>query len=183
MMRKREVDDKVVVTDEAVRQHYTENKTKFLKPAEYRASQIMIKVDPSSNKEEKTALREKAEKILKKVQNGADFAQLAEQESDDMSRIKGGDLGFFHAGVTEAEFDEAIKQMKVGEIRGLVETIYGFHIIKLTDKKEPHQLEFDEIKAKIKNQLVDAEKKRLSTQWMDQLKGKATIVYSGKVAP
>jgi parvulin-like peptidyl-prolyl isomerase len=183
LMRKREVDEKAVIADEAVLRQYTENRQKYFKPVEYRASQILVKVDPSSNDEQKAKRREKAVEVLNKVQGGADFARVAEEESDDMTRIKGGDLGYFHAGTTEAEFDDAVKRMTVGEIRGPIETIYGFHIIKLTDKKEPHQLEFDEIKDKIRKQMVDAEKKRLFEQWMKQLKESATIIFTKKAIP
>ncbi len=182
MMHKREVDDKAAVSDAEVLEQYTDNSKKYFEPVRYRASMILIKVDPSSNDKQKATLREKALELLKKVQGGADFAQVAENESDDMSRIKGGDIGYFHAGTTEPEFDKAVKSMKVGEIRGPIDTIYGFYLIKLTDKQDAHQLSFDEIKDKIRTKMVEARKKQLFERWMKQLKGSAKIVYYMKKA-
>jgi parvulin-like peptidyl-prolyl isomerase len=70
--------------------------------------------------------------------------------------------------------------MKVGEVSGIVETIYGYHIIKLTEKKLPYQMQFDEVKEKIRADLAAREQKRLFEEWMRGLKAKAKIVYPEK---
>ena len=114
------------------------------------------------------------------MKDGAIFADIAAQESDDMTRIKGGDMGNFHAGQTESEFDAALTKMKVGEISDLVETIYGYHIIHLVEKKMPRQLPFEEVSSKIKTELLLNEKKRLSDAWLSSLEKKAVISYPGK---
>lgn len=179
-MRKLEVDDKINIPDAAVFEHYEANKNRYMKPEEFRASTILVKVDPASNSEERAKLRERAESLLKKIKEGADFGRLAYDQSDDMSRIKDGDMGYFHAGRTVPEFDETVKKLKVGEVSGIVESMYGYHIIKLTDKKEARQLPYEEIRDKIRAQMVDKEKKRLFDEWMTGLKAKAKIVYPGK---
>lgn len=171
------VDDKAIVTDTAVKDQYDNNKSSYMKPEEYRASLILLKVDPSATDEERAKLKERAESIIKRIKRGDDFAAIAEKESDDMSRIKGGDIGYFHAGRTVPEFEEAVKKLKVGEVSGLVDTIYGLNIIKLTDKKESRQLSFDDMKDKIRAQLVEKEKKRLSEEWMTGIRNKAKIVF------
>jgi len=173
----REVDEKIRITDEILKAYYEKNRARFFKPEEFRASQIMVKVDPAATAEEKGKLKERAAQILKKLKAGADFATLAAAESDDASRIKGGDLGYFHVGRTIPEFEATVKTLKVGEVSGVVETIYGFHIIKLTEKKEPRQLSFEEMKDKLKGQLSAEERSRLSGEWMAGLKAKAKIVY------
>lgn len=175
-----EVDDKVAVSDIDVRAYYDKNSTRYSKPQEYRASQILIKVDPAASAEERLQQRTRAELILNKLKAGGVFADIAAQESDDLTRIKGGDLGYFHAGMTVQEFDEVIEKMKVGETSGLVESIYGYHIIKLTDKRPPRQIPFDEIKAKIRAELTADEKTRLTARWMSGLKAKSVITYPGK---
>ena len=179
-VRKVEVDDKVKITDAVVLEYYEKNKSRYMKPEEYRASSILVKVNPAATTEERATLRARADALLKKIKDGADFGQVAYDDSDDMSRIKGGDMGYFHTGRTVPEFETAVKKLKVGEVSGIVESMYGFHIIKLTDKKEPRQLPYDEVKDKIRAQLVEKEKKRLFDAWMGDLRSKAKIVYPGK---
>ena len=179
MNRIAEVDNAVTVTAEKVKFYYTSNIAKYSKPEEYRASHILVKVDPSSNKEERDALKARAEKFLKRINNGENFADVASNESDDPSRVKGGDLGYFHSGQTVPEFEEAIIKLKVGEISSLVETLYGYHIIRLTEKRAPRLVPFDEIQEKLTKDLVDSEKKRLSEKWMERLYKNAKIVYPG----
>ncbi len=177
--RTAEVDSAVSVTPEKVKNHYTTNVAKYSKPEEFRASQILVKVDPSSNKEERAVLTARAEKLLKRIKAGESFEEIASIESDDPSRVKGGDLGYFHSGQTVAEFEEAILKLKVGETSGIVETIYGFHIIRLTEKRAPRLVPFDEIQDKLKKDLVDSEKKQLLENWMSRLYKNAKISYPG----
>lgn len=179
-VRKQEVDDRISISDTAIREYYETNKNRYMKPEEYRASTILVKVDPASTAEERAKLKERAEALLKKVTEGADFGQVAYDNSDDMSRIKGGDIGYFHVGRTVPEFEEAVKKLKVGEVSGVVESMYGYHLIKLTDKKEPRLLPYEEVKDKIRAQQIEKEKKQLFDTWMAGLKAKAKIVYPGK---
>jgi len=179
-IRVAEVDNKVMVPDTAVREYYDKNSSRYSKPQEYHASQILIKVDPAASVEERSQRRSRAEMILKKLKEGAAFADIAAQESDDLSRIKGGDLGYFHAGQTMADFDDALEKMKVGEVSGLVESIYGYHIIQLNDKRPPRQIPFEELRAKIKAELIGNEKMRLTGLWMSGLRSKAVITYPGE---
>lgn len=178
-VRLAEVDGAVTVTPEKVKNHYTANIARYSKPEEYRASHILIKVDPSSAAEEKAALKLKTENLLKRIKAGEKFEEVAENESDDLSKIKGGDLGYFHAGQTVPEFEEALLKLKVGEISGVVETIYGFHVIILTEKRASRLIPFEEIQDRIKKDLVDAEKKQLLENWMARLYKNAKISYPG----
>lgn len=179
-IKNQEVNEKAKITGQMVKEYYEKNKDKYFKPEEFRASHILVKVDPAASAEDKAKLKARAEALLKKIKDGADFGEVAAENSDDMSRIKGGDIGYFHAGRIVPEFEAVILTMKVGEISGIVETIYGYHIIKLTEKKVPHQMQFDEVKEKIKADLTEREQKRLFEQWMGGLKAKAKIVYPEK---
>lgn len=178
-IRLAEVDGAVTITQEKVKSHYTANVARYSKPEEFRASHIMVKVDPSLSSEEKLALKTKAENLLKRIKAGEKFEEIAINESDDLSKIKGGDLGYFHAGQTQPEFDAALFKLKVGEISDVVETLYGFHIIHLTERRAPRVIPFDEIQDRIKKDLVDTEKKQLLENWMDKLYKKAKISYPG----
>lgn len=178
-IRAAEVDNAVSITPEKVKKYYTENVARYSKPEEFRASHILLKVDPAASAEEKTVLKEKAEKLLKRIQAGEKFDEVAMNESDDFSKIKGGDLGYFHAGQTVAEFEEALLKLKVGETSGVVQSLYGFHIIRLTEKRAPRLIPFEEIKDKIQKDLVDTEKKQLLENWMGRLYKNAKISYPG----
>ena len=178
-IRLAEVDGKVSVTPEKVKNYYNTNVSRYSKPEEFRASHILIKVDPASTSEQRLALRARAEALLKRINNGERFEEVASNESDDLSKIKGGDLGPFHLGQTVAEFEEALVKMKVGETSKVIETLYGYHVIRLTDRRPPRQVPFDEIQDKIRTDLVESEKKQLLESWMVGLYKKAKITYPG----
>lgn len=172
---KKAVSDKIMVNDADVRAYYDQNKQMFFMPQQYRASHILIKVDPASNQEERKALQEKAEQLLKRAKDGEDFFDLAYFNSDDRTKYVGGDLGMFHDGQTEKPFEDALKTLKVGEISDLVKTRYGFHIIKLTQVNEPRQLTFDEMQLKLKTRLEKDQHDKLYVAWMEELKQKYTL--------
>jgi parvulin-like peptidyl-prolyl isomerase len=177
-IRAMEVEQKLKVTDEQVLRYYEENRSKYQKPEEYRARLILVKVDPSSNTEQRAAFKKKAEEVLQSIEKGADFGDVAFKRSDDTSRIKGGDLGSLHFGQMEEEFEALIKKMKPGEVSSLQENLKGFYIVKLEEKKPPRQIPFEEAREKVRNNLTKQEKDRLFNTWMDGLRAKAKIVYA-----
>lgn len=174
---KAEIDDKVTTTDAMVKAYYDKNLNRYVKPKEFRASHILFKIDPSLSNEEKAKVRARGEGILKKIKDGADFGEVASKNSDDLSWIKGGDLGYFHAGQMLPEIEKILDTMKVGEMSGLIESLYGWHLVKLTDLRPSRQLPFEEIKEKIKKDLIESEKKRLKEQWISSITKKAVITY------
>lgn len=174
---KKEVDDRVATTDEMVKKYYDANKVRYNKPKEYRASHILFKVDPSLVAEDKKKIRTRAEGVLKKIKDGADFSDVAAKESDDMSFIKGGDLGYFHSGQILEELEKQLDVLKVGEMSNIIESLYGYHLVKLTDMRQSRQIAFEEIKDKIKKDLIDSEKKRYMEEWFSGITKKAVITY------
>lgn len=90
---------------------------------------------PNAQNEAKAAAVAKAEELLEQIRNGADFEALAREHSSCPSAAKGGDLGFFPRGRMVSNFEKVAFDLKVGEISDVVETIYGYHIIKVTDRK------------------------------------------------
>lgn len=172
------VDNKVSVSDEEARKYYEANKSVYFQGKLFKASHILIKVDPSSNAEEKAAQKAKADKLMERAKAGEDFFNLAYYESDDRSKYVGGSLGSFHAGQTVPEFDAQIQKMKAGEVAGPVQTLYGYHIIKLDDVQEPRQLTFEQAVDKVKVRLKEEKRKKLYEEWMNGLKQKYPLQES-----
>lgn len=169
------VEKKVEVPEEKVRAYYDENKDRFMRPRQFRASHILIRVDPASNKQEREKLKQKAEDLLRRARAGEDFYNLAYYNSDDRSKYVGGDLGYFHEGQTVKPFEEALLKLKPGEISDLVRTRFGYHIIKLVEVNEPRQLTYDEMKDKLRQQFEKEERDRIRKEWLDSLRSKYKV--------
>ena len=144
---------KAVVSEADVRAFYDKNPDKFHRDETVKASHILIGVDSKASAEDKNKAREKAEKLRKELAGGADFAQLAKDNSTCPSSKQGGDLGFFGKGQMVPPFEKAAFALKPGETSDVVETQFGYHIIKLTEKKPAETTDFKEVKAKIEDYL------------------------------
>lgn len=164
------VDNKVSVTDRDVESFYNENKQNYRMPMQFRASHILLKVDPASNAEERAVVLAKAENLLKRARAGEDFYNLAYFNSDDPSKFVGGDLGLFHEGQTAKPFEDELKRMQIGEISGPVKTRWGYHVVKLMERNPPRQMSFEEMAGKIRELLIKKQKDQYFQQWMSQLK-------------
>ncbi len=140
----------VKVSDEDVRKFYDDNKDKFATPAQVRASHILLRFPPDASDADKAALREKAAALQKRAAAGEDFAALAKENSEDPgSAANGGDLGFFTRERMVKPFADAAFALDVGQVSDVVETRFGYHVIKVTDRKEASERSFDEVKDQI----------------------------------
>jgi peptidyl-prolyl cis-trans isomerase D len=139
----------IKISTEESKKYYDEHPTQF---QSRQASHILIAVPPNASAESKAQARSKAEQLYKQVlQNPADFAQIAKNNSQDPgSAARGGDLGFISRGAMVKPFEDAVFQMKEGEIAGPVETQFGYHIIKLDAIK---QMGFEEAGNQIEREL------------------------------
>lgn len=169
------VKSRIQVSDEQVRKYYEDNKMTYMRPERYKASQILIKVDPGSNQEEREALKKRADDILARAKAGEDFYNLAYYNSDDRTKYVGGDLGYFHKGQTLKEFEDAVVALKPGEISDLVQTRFGYHVIKLVEVNESRLLSFEEVKDKIRQSLEKKKRDALYSDWMSSLKSKYQV--------
>lgn len=124
--------EEIEVTDEEVQAFYEGNERRYSEAPQYRFSHILIEAG-----DDEAAAAAEAQALLEELQQGADFAALAEEHSDDIfSGEQGGDLDWIEPGTMDADFEEAAFALEsVGDITGVVETSFGYHIIKLTDKK------------------------------------------------
>ena len=145
----------VAVSDAEVKAWYEGHLSRYQQQEERRASHILITLAAGASDAEKAKAKAKAEEVLKDVQkNPTKFAELARQHSQDPgSAANGGDLGFFGRGMMVKPFEEAVFKQKQGELSGLVQSDFGFHIIKVTGIKEGKQKKLDEVRAEIEGEL------------------------------
>lgn len=144
---------KIKVTEEDARKFYDQNPDKFTRSESVKASHILIGVDSKASADDKKKAREKAEKLRKDLAGGADFAALAKENSTCPSSQQGGDLGFFGKGQMVPPFEQAAFSMKPGEISDVVETQFGYHIIKLIEKKGAESVSFKDALPRIEEYL------------------------------
>ena len=143
------------ISDEEIKKYFDEHQDEFGRAEERRASHILLTVPVDATEEQKAAIKAKAEQILEQVKQDPDkFPELAKELSEDPGSAKvGGDLGFFARGLMVKAFEDAAFEMQPGEIRGLVETPFGFHIIRLAAVKDADVAKFDEVKEGIRQTL------------------------------
>ena len=171
---------KVAVTDADANDFYTKNLAKFASPEQVRASHILITVskDPNTDPNQaKAAAKAKAEELLKQIKAGADFAELAKANSACPSAAKGGDLNFFGRGQMVPEFENVAFALEPNQVSDVVETQFGFHIIKVTAKKPASTQSFADAKADIITMLEDQKKNQVAKAYLDSLKAAAKIDY------
>ncbi len=143
------------VSDEAIKTYFAEHQDEFGQSEERKASHILISVSADALDDEKQKARDKAEGILELVrQNPERFAEITKEHSDDPgSAVQGGDLGFFGRGVMVKSFEDKIFSMQLDEISDIVETDFGFHVIKLTAIKEGKHPDLEEVREQIEKKL------------------------------
>ena len=166
----------IKINDNEIKTYYDNHKDEFTKE-EVRASQILIStLDDNNNvvnQERKEKLKDKAEDILEKLKNNEDFAILAKEYSDDKNSGKdGGDLGYFSKEDKNIDFTNPVFKLEKDQLSDIIETEYGYHIVKLTDNKSVTKT-LEESKEDIKNKILNQK----YTQHIDSLykNGKITI--------
>jgi peptidyl-prolyl cis-trans isomerase D len=142
---------KVAIPPADIEREYKNNEEQYSTPEQVRASHILLKTEGKDD----AAVKAKAEELLKQAKAGADFAELAKKNSEDEASAKnGGDLDYFGKGRMVPEFDAAVFAMQPGQISDLVKTQYGYHIIKLVDKKPATTRPLAEVRQQLSDQLA-----------------------------
>ena len=167
---------KAAVSEADAKKFYDENLEKyFTKPESARASHILIGADEKTSAEERKKAKEKAEALLKRVKGGEEFAALAKAESSCPSSAQGGDLGNFTRGQMVPAFETAAFALKPGEVSDVVETQFGYHIVKLTEKQEGVTEKFDDVKGKITEYLKREKIQKDISSYVDELRKSSKI--------
>lgn len=159
LLLQKEIETKVKVSDQEVKDYYEKNKEKFAPVGQIKASHILVKTE------------EEAKKIIERLKKGEDFAQLAKKYSIDTASAKnGGDLGYFSRGQMVPEFEAAASRLNPGGISEPVKTKFGYHIIKVTDKKVGQVVDFEKVKGLISQNLVAERQKEAFDSYIEGLK-------------
>ena len=170
-----EVDQKVKTTDEESKAFYDANPKFFQQPERVKASHILIKVDEGASEEKKAEARNKIKDIQQKVQKGEDFAALAKTYSEGPSAPKGGDLDYFGRGQMVKPFEDVAFSLKPNETSDIVETRFGYHLIKVVDKQPAKNMTYAEVKDRINKHLKDQKLKTERQLYFDKLKKDAKV--------
>ena len=157
---------------------YKDNPDSFKVPEEIRASHILFTLSPESSQEEKDGKRLELAGIRGRIEQGADFAKLAGAHSQCPSSKKGGDLGFFSKGKMVKPFEDAAFGLKEGEISGIVETKFGYHLIKVVDRREARIVPLEEAKEQIAAHLKSRKENEAIGEYLKKLRQKAKIQYA-----
>jgi peptidyl-prolyl cis-trans isomerase D len=159
------------VSAQDVQRYYEDNKGQYSTPEQVRASHILLKTEGKDD----GAVKKQAEDLLGKVKGGADFAALATKFSEDeTSAVKGGDLDFFGKGAMVKEFDNVAFSLKPGETSDLVKTQFGYHIIRVTDKKPASTRSLEESRVQIEDILKSERAQKEADRIATELAGKLT---------
>ncbi len=171
-----EVTSKLSVADADVDAFYAKNPDQFKEGETVHASHILFSAPQTASPAEKQQARAKAEQALKAIRAGADFATIAREQSQDPGSAKnGGDLGFFPKGQMDPKFEAAAFALKPGTVSGIVETPFGFHIIKVVERRPPRTMPLAEVSAQIKQYLTQQQRETMLNAFVEQAKAKAKI--------
>ena len=168
--------DKVAVTPQQAQEFYDKNPDQFKRPEQVRASHILISIPQGADGPTKDAARKRAEGVLKQVKAGGDFAALAKEHSQDPgSAVNGGDLGLFQQGQMVPAFDQVAFTLKPGSTSDLVETQFGYHIIRVMEKKDAGTVTLEEVRPQLEQYLQNVNRQREMQSFVDGLKAKGKV--------
>lgn len=157
LVTKKLLEPRIAITDDEMKEYFEENKDSYAQDEQVQASHILVEDEAT------------AKEVRKKLDEGKDFSELAAEYSTDASNSEtGGELGYFARGEMVSEFEDAAFALEVGTISDPVKTEHGYHIIKVTDKKQAKDAVFEDVKEDIKTSLFDSKMESEYTTWLDE---------------
>lgn len=171
-------DTEATVSDEEVSTFYQENPESFQTPEQVHAAHILLKFEENAPQSFKDQKRLEIAGLLGQIEKGADFANMAKSHSDCPSKEQGGDLGFFERGKMVKPFEDAAFALDAGGLSGVVESPFGYHLIKVMDRKTAETVGLDEVKDQIVDHLQQIKMQDSFMAYIDQLRNSAEIEYA-----
>jgi peptidyl-prolyl cis-trans isomerase C len=171
-----EIATRVAVKPGQVEDFYKNNPDQFKQPERVRASHILISTAENADAATKAQAKTKAQQILKDVKAGKDFASLARQHSQDPgSAVNGGDLGFFEQGRMVGPFNDVAFSLKPGATSDLVETQFGYHIIRVAEKQAARSVPLEEVRPRLEEYLQHRNRESETESFVKSLRAKGKI--------
>ncbi len=169
------VRSRVKVSDDDVRNYYQTHQELFAGDDQVRVRHIFLAVPAKATEADSARVQAEAERVLKRLADGQDFATLAREVSQGPSRDEGGDLGWLKRGTIQPELERAAFSLKPGQVSGIVRTRTGLHILKVEDRRVGQPRPFDEVKDEIRDRLTNEQVETYRTQYVAELKKDASI--------
>jgi peptidyl-prolyl cis-trans isomerase SurA len=163
------------IGEKELRDFYEKNKERYRVNETYRPAHILLVIPKGVTPEEIREIRKKCQKVLERIKRGENFGEMALLYSEDASNKDRGDLGYFRKGELVPAFEREALRLKVGEVGNIVRTEFGFHIIKLLDRKGTEPPPFEEVKEKVLADYYDSEMEKAFKQYISTLKEKSVI--------
>ena len=170
------MDQETEIAETDLQEYYDTHQDEFTRKEQVRASHVLLEAKPEDDDAKHNEAKAKAEKVLEEVKGGGDFAELAKKHSEGPTARRGGYLGYFSRGRMAPEFDKAVFEMKnIDDVSEIVKTKFGYHIIKMTGKKEAEQQTFEQVKRRIEAKMRQKRRKESYDGFVNRLKDKADI--------
>ena len=173
-----EMGSRIAISERKIAKYYHDRQKEFWDSSQVRVKHILILFEKDVSEKIRKKKYKEIKKILTELKEGKDFAEAAKEYSEDVSASLGGDVGFVKKGQMVPEFEKAVYRLKEGEISDVVETEYGYHIIKAEEIKKGRTLPFKEVKNKIKNIISNSKQESAYKSWMSELRESAFIEKS-----
>lgn len=171
----KEVVHKISLSDEQVRAFYDDNPNLFRRPEQVKASHILIQVPENADEAKKAQALATIQALKARIDNGEDFATLAMEHSEGPSKTKGGDLGFFGREQMVKPFSDAAFALQPGQVSGVVQTRFGYHLIRVTERQAEQTMAFNDVKDSISARLRQEQERKKLDAYLEKLKEHADI--------
>jgi peptidyl-prolyl cis-trans isomerase SurA len=163
------------VDEKVLRAYYEKNSSQYLTLESYHPAHIVFLVPKNATSEQTQEIRMRCQKVLDRIKSGENFREMALLYSQDPSSRDGGDLGVFKKGELLPALENAALRLKVGEVSGIIRTEFGFHIVKLLDRKGGYPIPFEDVKEKIEAEYLGMEFNKAMRQFISSAKQKSVI--------
>ena len=173
-----EVRAKVQVSKKEIDKYFQEHKSEFNAPPEVRLQQILLILPPEATDSEVKIVREQAEQIRARVDQGEDFTMLVKTYSQDPNAVAGGDMGVFRQGELFPELDRVAFTLEVGEVSSVIQSPKGFHIVKLLGRKDPKMMTDEQRAEEIDDIIYNQKVETRYQQWIKNLREKSYVVIN-----
>ena len=170
-----EVKDRAAASDKEIQNYYEKNKKKYFRPEARRIRNILIKVPPNASSKDRALKKQRAQEVIDKIKAGEDMSMVAWDYSDDPYRVKGGDYGLVHRGRLDPDLEKKVFKLEPGRLSGIIETRFGYHVVKVEEVKAPEQMSLEDVSEKIKKELTEKKEEQIREALIKNLRGKAKI--------